>query len=52
MPHLQRKSNFENAISRLARELPLNSKFVKCIPKSPALCCKENPYKALGFSIK
>jgi hypothetical protein len=50
-PQLQRKNNFENAVSRLPRELPLNSKLITGSPDSPALGRKEGPHCPLGLGV-
>jgi hypothetical protein len=51
LPQLQRKNNFENAVSRLPRELPLNSKLITGSPDSLALGRKEGPHCPLGLGV-
>jgi hypothetical protein len=50
-PQLQRKNNFENAVSRLPREFSLNSKLVTSSLDCPALSRKEGPHCPLGLGI-
>jgi hypothetical protein len=48
-PQLQRQDNFKDTVSRLARELALNRKFISNSPQRPALGSKEGPQEPSGF---